>query len=152
LRIKDADAGDEFIRVTTHPFADSRLVSNLIFDIYDRLGRSNAGYNVSKNLLLPTCTARLLEDSDVAGLPRTVVAVDNGKAGRELECLIFRERVDTLVMKYRIERYRRYRPISIRYMLLGKRFDLYLFDQPVIALAYFSQLADVVVGEFSIHD
>ena len=102
MRIKDADAGDEFIRVTTHPFADSRLVSNLISDIHDRLGWSNARYDVSKNLLLPTCTARLLEDSDIAGLTCTVVAVDNGKAGCELEGLIFRERVYTLVMKYRI--------------------------------------------------
>ena len=74
---------------------------------------------------------RFVSWSHVAGLTRTIVAVNDGEARRKLEGLIFRERVDTLVMKYRIERYRRHRSITIRYMLLGKRFDFRFFNQTV---------------------
>ena len=100
LCIENTDAGDEFIRVATSPFVGNRLVANLVFDVHGRLGRSDAGHDITQNLLLPACATRLLENANVAGLTRAVVAVDDGEAGRELESLIFRERIYALVMEY----------------------------------------------------
>src|SRR5581483_1672324 len=138
LRIEDTDARDEFIYIATCPFAYSRYISNLVLDVHGWLRRCCAGQHyVAQNIFAPARTAGLLEDADVARFARAIVAVDDGEAGSELQGLIFRKRVDALVMEYRLQGYGGCRSVTTWHMLLRQRFCVRLFDQTVIAFADF---------------
>ena len=75
LGVENTYARYEFICVVTQPLTGRPVASDTVFYCDCRFGRSPVGNDITKKCLA-TCSARLLEDSNIARLTGTVVAVN----------------------------------------------------------------------------
>ena len=143
--IEYAHARDELIVSTPCPFPRPGLGANPVLDRHNRCMRGGPGNNVAEDLFLSTGPARALENSDIPGLSRSVVPIDDGKTRREAEGLVLRESVHPPLMEYGIKRNRGVRSCLVRNMLPRKRNDVLRLGEAKPGLAYLRELLDVFI-------
>lgn len=147
--IEDARERDGVVLFIPGPLSRFRIIPDSVMDRDVRRGRTSARRDIAESLLRRACAACLLENADVAGLPGSVVALDNGEMRREAERLVVRESVHPSAMNNGLERHGAARSRRRGNMLPGERTTLPRFGETVGSLADLDETPDVPVRKLA---